>query len=112
MTTAIRNILVLTILSAMLLAGLASADDDWVDVHSGSAIEPPQKSPSTKEDDRETVNITISTPSPNLLNGPIPSEGQDKGSQTPLMHGVSLLLIMVVLLIWMFSIRALIRYVI
>lgn len=112
MTNAIRNILVLTILSAMLLAGLASADDDWVDVHSGSAIEPEQKSPSTTEDDRETVNITISTPSQNLLNEPVPSESQDKGAQTPLMQAMSLLLVVTVLLIWMFSIRALVKYVI
>ncbi len=112
MTKSIKNILVLTILSAILLAGLASADEDWADVHSGSAIEPQQKSPSTIEDDIETVDITISTPSPSLLNEPIPSEGQDKGAQTPLMHGVSLLLIVVVLLIWMFSIRALFKYVI
>lgn len=112
MTKAIKNILVLTIMSAMLITGLASAEDDLVNVHSDSAIGLEQKSPSATEDDCETVNITISTPSPTLLNKPIPSEGQDKGAQTPLMHGVSLLLIVVVLLIWMFSIRALIKYVI
>lgn len=112
MTKAIGNILVLTILSAMLLAGLASADEDWIDVHSGSAIEPEQKYSNPKGNNRETVNITITTSPQNLLNEPKPSEGQDKGAQTPLMHGVSLLLIVVVLLIWMFSIRALMRYVI
>lgn len=112
MINATRNILVLTILSTILLAGLASADEDWIDVNSGSAIEHQQISPSTIEDERETVNISTSTPSPNLLNEPISSEGQDKGSQTTLMYGISLLLIVVVLLIWMFSIRALMKYVI
>ena len=112
MINAIRNILVLTILSAMLIAGLASADENRVDVHSCSAIEHQQISPSTIEDDCKNVNMTISTPSPNLLNEPISSEGQDKGSQTPLVYGMSLLLIGVVLLIWMFSIRALMKYVI